>query len=351
MSTPPPLPSYDSPRLIGIELEFDAGSMPFRLPTLPQGWLSKTDGSLGNGKEVVLRNPIPVNAVYRYIKALSNAVTATRTGINRRGGFHVHVGGEGWDVGMAFRTVKLYSRYQTVINALVGESRVNNRFAQPYRDDLTQAGLIQMYCLDRPAATREVAKSTRVYSVVNVAAVRCSDPLLRSVEFRQASPSRNAANIWGWVCFVTAIVDLSATANAAYAKAMSGYPVTLEGCVAMLKDFEATSGVKRLSDWVLWRYQHMHELPSPIDDYVDRCVEFCMAKPRGFVAISNKVGLAYPQTRLLLQHAISHGALALTDNKYNADYTPKLAAADLSYMLEHAVVHSVADTGALEQPE
>lgn len=349
----PPFPSCNSPRLIGIELEFDAGNMTFRLPALPQGWMSKTDGSLRNGREVVLRAPVPAHIVLQNIKSLSASVQAVKTGINRRGGFHVHVGGEGWDAAMAYRVVKLYSYYQVVIDSLVGETRVGNRFAQPYRQDLTQDTLIQMYHLDQPATTREEAKTTRVYSVVNVAAVRCRDPLLRSVEFRQASPSRRAVNIWGWVCFVTALADISATANVEFwTQAITHYPATLMGCVDMLKAFEARTGTKQLSDWVLWRYRHMHELPKPVETWIERVTEYCMAKPRGFVAISNHVGLAYPQTKLLLAYAIEHGLVTMNShNKYVVEYTPQIAAADLSYMLTHTIIHHVADSTTLEEPE
>lgn len=333
-----PIPVYDSDRLIGIELEFDAGSMTFRLPSLPQAWMSKTDGSLRNGREVVLRDPVKLSELRPHLVSLQRKLQSVHTGINHLGGFHVHIGGPGWTPHVAYRVVKMYTKYQNVINTLVGNSRVGNRFAQPYNNSITENRLIEQYRLNSPATTREEAKQSRCYSVVNVAAVRCRNPAIRSVEFRQGSTTRRASNIWGWVCFLMSMVDMSHDGlTSFYDDAVARYDNTLNDLVEMLHQFEIVRGVDHVADWVTWRYAHMHQLPEPYEILRGKLIELCMVKPRGFVTISNRLGLAYPQAKILIQHALDDRAIQCArdaTNRYTSEYTGVIARRDLNIMLK-----------------
>lgn len=320
---------YNSDRLIGIELEFDSGNLEFRLPTpMPRGWHAIMDGSLRNGKEIVMTRPVSLNEAYTVIDSLSRGLIRAKTGINRRGGFHVHVGGTGWTIESAYRTTMLYTHFQAVIDCLVGQSRVGNRFAERFSSDLTQTAFEHMFCLTSPATSRADAKRTRQYRVVNPASVRCTDPELRSVEFRQGSPSKHTVNIWGWTAFLVALVDIAVDNGTIYNAAMSS-PSTLESLLDILRQQEILNQGEKLADWVEWRYHYMNSLPENWESEMTRLCGITANRFRGIVGISQSMNMPYPQVIKLLRKGIELGYIQEQNGRYQSCYSEGQADKDI----------------------
>jgi hypothetical protein len=182
--------------------------------------------------------------------------------MGKNGSIHVHVQSHDLDMDQVFSVVKFYSKYQSVIDKMVPESRVNCRWAQPYARGITADRVSSMFSLNIPVATRNLAKFTRQYSVVNCAMHRCAVPAHRTLEFRQQGVSRKACNTLGWVAFVSAIVDCAArfpaiiaTANAA----RTGLPSLLR----FIAKYEEASGAKDIGAWVKWRISYLDQKATP----------------------------------------------------------------------------------------
>lgn len=335
-----PIVSYLSDRPIGIELEFDAGTMNFSLPTMPSSWVSKEDGSLHNGREVTFRNPIPVSDIYTAVLDLQRRLVRNRTGINKRGGYHVHVGGNDLTPEVAYRTVKLYRNFQATINCLVGNSRINNRFAAPYNDLPSFSDFVRMYSLDHPASSRASAKQTRKYSVVNCAMVRCTDPALRSIEFRQGSPSKFAVAVCGWAALVCSFVESAVVYGSSYAEAV-GNADNLEGLLTYARKFEECPvyhDVTNLRNWIQWRYDKMQNIPDDWESLIQPLCEYCRHERR-LVSVSRFLNLNYPQTLKVLSKAEELGCIMVQhgsgdSTSYVARYGDSQAASDVRILLD-----------------
>ena len=328
-----PVVQYNSNRLIGIELEFDAGNMSFNLPSpMPDGWHAINDGSLRNGKEIVMTHPVQFSELFPVVQRLSRGLIMAKTGINRRGGFHVHVGGEGWVPESAYRVAMIYTHFQRVINKLVGESRVDNRFASSFSQTMSEHEYYGMFSLHSPATTRAQAKSTRAYRVVNPASVRCIDPAIRSVEFRQGSPSKHTVNIMGWTAFLVVLSDIAIENGSIYAS-LSESEKSIEGLSRFVELQEIANGGSNVSAWIEWRYNYMNELPKNWESEMTKLCSVISSRNRGIVGISQAMNMPYPQVVKLLKKGIELGCVCEDGGKYHSNYNENQAQADLNAMV------------------
>jgi hypothetical protein len=263
---------------MGLELEFDAGRTTFTKPdTIPSGWSEKCDGSLGNGMEYVLARPIQLRNLYPKVEEFDVAFNAAKTNCSTKGGFHVHVQVADYSHDDALALAKLYTHFQSVINGMVGASRVDNYFCPPYPHTITKSGLVNKFRLDSPTSSRGSAKGGRSYSVINFAMMRCTDPDQRTAEFRQGSPSKRKENIFGWTCFVTALVDV-VKSRALWEQSMEIEP-TLENLCWTMSQLEPIVQAVNLSSWVSWRWNYLNEKPTP--ELISRAVQIVSQKPHG----------------------------------------------------------------------
>lgn len=322
-----PLPVYESTRLIGLELEYDSGSAEFRSPESVPNWVEKYDGSLHNGREFVLEPAEPYNSLMPHVKAFTDAFDQIKIGLTSRGGYHVHVQVGDYTYQHAYQLARIYTHFQEVINQLLAKSRANNRFCQPYRlDQLTQAGLVEEFELDVLAGNRSQAKNSRTYRTINFAMMRCQNPQHRSVEFRQGSPSKRFANIYGWATLVTALTEM-ATDEQTYALSTQLNP-DLEGFLTLLTHWENRVSARNLVKWVQWRHEIMNQAPTP--DMVSRLLAYLSSGSHGLFSIATHLDINYPTATKLLEHLMRDSQVQRVGNRYRlARVSDDLAQEDL----------------------
>jgi hypothetical protein len=329
-----PLPVYESPRLVGLELEYDSGNAQFREPNpLPLNWVAKHDGSLRNGREFVLEPAVSYNQLMPYVQRFTEEFDQIKIGLTTRGGFHVHVQAHDYTHDDAFNLAKLYTHFQSVIDSLLGQSRVNNRYCPPFPADFTKERLVAEFKLTEPAENRERAKWSRVFRVINFAMMRCSNAQHRSVEFRQGSPSKRFANIYGWSTFVTALTDMARDPGLMILATHS--PQSLEGLLEVVKQWQLARCGQNIVEWIQWRYEIMNGQPT--DDMISRLVTLLQSGPQGLFSVSTSLDINYPIAKKLLTEAHQRGIITPQGNRYKlCRVIDEVALEDLSLLREAA---------------
>lgn len=333
-----PIPSYPSLRLIGLEIEMDAGGTELRLPeqTTP-GWTRQSDGSLRNGIEMILNPPLTITNATPVVKQFSDDVNRSRTNTCKRGGFHVHVQVPDYDLHHAGNLARLYAHFQVEINRLVGKSRVGNTYCPAFSEEPTDDQLSRMFTLGTSADSRESAKSARIYKVVNFAMMRCSRPVQRTVEFRQGSTTKRFECIIGWAAFCMALVD-SAT-HEDIARSYLAIPASWTGLVNLIHETERLVGAQHVAEWVTWRRQYLEELPT--DEMVSRAVASMGRSPHGIFHVSRILDVNLPLSERILETASSRGLVTKIGSKYQANFA-SFAGADLASLEEAAAAREAA---------
>jgi|694.fasta_scaffold28563_2 hypothetical protein len=330
-----PLPVYESSRLVGLELEYDSGSAQFREPNpLPVNWVAKHDGSLRNGREFVLEPAVEYNQLMPFVQRFAEEFDQIKIGLTTRGGFHVHVQAHDYSHDDAFNLAKLYTHFQPAINTLLGESRVNNRYCPPFPDDLSKEQLIAEFNLEESAPNRERAKWSRAYRVINFAMMRCTNTLHRSVEFRQGSPSKRFANIYGWSTFVTALTDMARDPGLVILASHS--PRTLDGLLEVVEQWQLARCGHNLVEWIKWRHEIMNGQPT--DELISRLVVLLQSGPLGLFSISTSLDINYPMAKKLLALTSSRGIITQSGNRYRlCRVIDEIAHEDLNILREAAL--------------
>jgi hypothetical protein len=326
-------------------LEYDSGSAEFRAPENIPNWQAKYDGSLNNGREFVLEPAVAYNDILPHVNTFSDAFDPIKIGLTSRGGYHVHVQVADYTYTHAYQLARIYTHFQEVINQLLAKSRANNRFCPPYQlDELTEANLVEEFELNRPATNRSSAKNSRTYRTINFAMMRCSNPAHRSVEFRQGSPSKRFANIYGWATLVVALTEM-ATDNQAYALATQLNP-DLEGFLTLLQHWENRVSARNLVRWVQWRHEIMNQAPTT--EMVDKLLGYLSNGSHGLFSIATHLDINYPTATRLLEHAIRDAKVQRVGNRYRLtrisedlaqeDVTRLLLAAQLRESQQNGIV-------------
>lgn len=315
----PPIPAYPSSRLIGLEIELDAPRAVLHTPVLPANWQCKPDASLSNGREFILESPVPLAEVYHSVEAFSRAVIAAKMHAGSRGGFHVHVGAADYTTAQAYQLVKLYSHFKEQIDLLCGKSRINNRHCSPFPAALSEDDLCTTFSLNTVATGRAAAKTARRTYAINLAMLRCADPLDRSIEFRQQSASKRFCNIYGWACFCAALVDLAQNRQAVIR--FTSRPASWRTFISLCRRAERIHHADRLVEWVEWRRSYLH--PEKFSaDVVHKLAAYLMgSKPRGLYSIAQAVELNYAAAKALLELERHKGrAIEVTPGRWSASY-------------------------------
>jgi hypothetical protein len=263
----PQLPIYPSSRLLGVELELDVGSgRTFNLPALPQGWIQTIDGSLtqGHSAELVMVPPKVYSEAIPTIKSLCERLVDMN--VLKTGGMHIHVQAHDYSHTDAYNLVRIYTRFQPVISKLVGESRRHNRFCPIYPKDISRTSIVDKFTLNSPAHNRAEAKRSRVYSVVNLAMLRCIQPEERSVEFRQGSVSKKAICVGGWAALMVALVEMAkiplVVSRLDTIEEGISFSALFELFKELLGEHESRVGATGLAVWVDWRHSYLNGRPT-----------------------------------------------------------------------------------------
>jgi len=328
-----PIPTCPSRRLVGLELEYDAGNTEFRRPIIPDGWSEKYDGSLSNGREYVMDPPVAVCNADDSIRAFCEACDTARMNTTSRGGFHVHVqspdfGGETDEAQQRVHNLaRLYVHFQDAIDRLVGKSRVHNHFCAKFGTMPTRSELVNLFRLDQTATSRLSAKGARSTKVINFAMCRTQNKSHRSIEFRQGSPSKQFACVWGWTVFVVALTEIAARDDFNLPEDRS-----LDSLLSLLRAYERDSGATKIAKWVLWRDDYMNRPPT--DDEVNKVVASANGRPRGIFHLSRQAELNLPLTQRAADEAVRRGLLSkVGNNRWVSAYSQSQGPSDLSQLL------------------
>jgi len=256
MSTPP-IPSYVTQRLFGVELEvliIGSGNYP-DASTIP-GWDSQTDASIGGGKEYIFKNPTKWAEALGMVHGLCEKLRApNKLKLSKSGALHVHVSAEDFtEVEGAF-LANMYQHFRPVIDELVGPSRRGraNHFCIPFDSVVTPEWVRSSYLNDGPY-TRADCKARRNggagWFAVSLAYLGAK-PRERSIEFRQGSVSTRSICILGWMQFVAVLTDAAKAG-----RAFDSYPATLSGLVDYVT--AQGNGSETVSTWLRWRHGFMN---------------------------------------------------------------------------------------------
>jgi hypothetical protein len=304
-------PIYSSERLIGLELEYDSGSMTFRAPDSIPGWAIKYDGSLSNGREFVLEPAVSVSNLKATVKTFCEAFDPIRIGLTQRGGYHVHVQAHDYTITSAVNLARLYTHHQASINSLLAKSRVNNRYCVPF-SPTEAADISANFQLDSPANSRSEAKGARITKVINFAMLRCTDPAARSVEFRQGSPSKRFVNIYGWAMFCAALTEFCRNTREVNNWLLK--PNAFQNFLELITCIEERVGIEHLRSWIEWRHAAMNPTVTP--ELVQKVVAAVGSRPMGLFTLATKTNENYPTVKAVVNEAIKQGLLTIRGNKY-----------------------------------
>jgi hypothetical protein len=164
-------------------------------------WKVVTDGSVLGGAEVVspiLRGEAGIAEARRVCEAL----TAASIKVDRRCGYHVHVGADDLTADAIRNLVKRYAAYEASIDAWMPASRRNNPYCKSVAN---HAAVVDSIAGDAP---REIARRLRDrYMKLNLQSLWRQG----TVEFRQHSGTVDADKVENWLRFCIAFVEASAS--------------------------------------------------------------------------------------------------------------------------------------------
>jgi hypothetical protein len=339
-----PVPTHPTQALIGVELEIDAGPLALNLPDNVPGWRKTFDGSLDNGNEFVMADPLPLPEAKVVIEQLCRSLVNVAT--YRSGGLHVHVQTPAHTLKQACNIAKLYTAAQPVINTLVGKSRVRNTYCPEYPEGVTENKIIETFTLRSPASTRSQAKSARRYSVVNLAMFRCSNPLMRSAEFRQGSASKRSECVYGWAVFVTTLAEMAKDQSL-----IDGLPrrLDLESLLRLIQNHERAVGATNVAAWVKWRHDYMNQNP---DEVLLSIATDHLRKPLGLFGLSRELGVNLAVTSRVITRLHRAGRVVKVTKKLKNGHTcdawvvdfSQVAHTDLQKLVEAAQRRSALNT-------
>lgn len=194
--------------LVGIHVRVEALNH-----TTGSNWKITTDGSLGDYNQgIELVSPaLSGEEGFAQLRKVCQVLTALRAKVTRRCGFHVHVGARNRNVGFFKNLVKLYSRFEPVIDSVMAPSRRGyaNSFCAPVRVSeqiWNSATTIEQVARSIGQTTRR--DSTR-YKKLNLNAYWQHG----TVEFRQHQGTVEVLKIENWVRFCLRITAKASEAE------------------------------------------------------------------------------------------------------------------------------------------
>ena len=186
---------------IGIEIETEGRKVD---RAMPMGWRAERDGSLrGNSVEFVLKKPVSLCDVHKYVTAVNVALRAVDaepedTG---RAGVHVHLNMQEYTITQAINVVTAYMIFEDILTDFCGEHRVGNLFCLRLRD---ADGLL--FSLREKIVSKMLLgldNNRNRYAAINIESLA----KFGSLEFRAMRSTVDADEISNWAGLLTAIKD------------------------------------------------------------------------------------------------------------------------------------------------
>ena len=334
-----PVPNVVSDRKLGLEIEIDLGHHG-DLSDLPdiQGWIKKSDGSLDHGHEYTFNGPVTPGTSKERCERFCKSVLDVN--VHKKGGFHVHVQGSNYTHEDCFNLCRIYTKFQHVIDKLVAPSRVGNTYCQPYSlstlENHTVESFARAYHLTPLCSDRGSAKNcTNRYRTVNTNMMCCREENQRSIEFRQGSVSKRFSVVYGWPCFLVALVEIAKVEDV-FAETMGKRTVNLQDLLTMIHKWEVLSGSTDVANWVEWRYNYLNQKPD--DAELRLALEAIAEAPVGLYGLSRKIDINLAVTKRIIDDLLAKGLIfkKASGTAYITSYEFK-AEADLKKMVEALV--------------
>ncbi len=294
-----------SERLVGIEIEMDSGSSEYRPPVGLTDWQAQPDGSLRNGAEWVLTPAKPFNSVLPAIQRFDAAVTAARTNMETRGSMHVHVQTPDLTPEQATFLCRLYTHFQREIDMLVAPSRRSGSSMYCKSHPINMTVLEWKRLFNWSYMTTNRVKRGERYWTVNCQPMSVINPSLRSVEFRQAGPSRKSCNIYGWVSFCVALVEIASNYSGNGESSIRDYTLPAPA----LKDFiDSKLPFSGVSEWVTWRTNYINQPATP--ELIEKALAV-LTRPHGIHHVSRQLNIPLPVAKTVCSAAVAAGKARL----------------------------------------
>ena len=177
---------------LGVEIEAEGYHLPqYNIPS----WHREHDGSLNNGVEYVLRQPMKLMGVRVAILELSAAVKKSRARVDStiRTGVHVHVNMQKATKAQLFNMIVMWAIFEEVLLDRCGIGRKGNLFCLPLRKADNVISIMRMVAEDSAYADSMDNDQYR-YCAVNVVSLH----KFGSLEFRALRTSADMNVTYHW---------------------------------------------------------------------------------------------------------------------------------------------------------
>lgn len=177
--------------------------------TVMPGWKIVTDGSLSTGGCEVVSPILSGDDGAEQVRKVCKVLNENGITVNRSCGLHVHVDARNLAFGQVRNVCKMFAKYEQQFDALLPESRRQNRFCSS--NLATWGGSLDAAFerLDHCHSVSDLQRANREnrYHKLNL------ESLSRygSIEFRMHSGTVDAAKILAWVGMLLGFVDRAAT--------------------------------------------------------------------------------------------------------------------------------------------
>lgn len=183
---------------VGIEVEIEGGPWP-EGPI--KNWVTHQDGSLRNGIEYVIRQPVSADRVRASVQVLADGLAATNKVFSYRTSVHVHINVQHLTTRQWVNFVTLFTILEKLLVNQVGPERAGNKFCLRMCDaeqplDIIRNGVL----LNR---LRDHLNGDLKYASMNVRATRTHGTL----EFRAMKGNLDVGFITDWVGILVRLRD------------------------------------------------------------------------------------------------------------------------------------------------
>ena len=175
--------------------------------------------------------------------------------------------------------------------------------------------------------------------------VRCSTPSQRSIEFRQASPSRNYDVIYGWTALMALLTHAaSAKVDGTLSYELPTSAVSVEMFCAWIRQIETQLEWSGISEWVAWRDDHLNAKPTP--EMKTALLELLRSGSKGLYGIASTMNVNYSRVKIMVDDMIQEGSIVQTAsnslryrlaNAAVTDYDTELARLEEAAVLRHVM--------------
>lgn len=204
-----PLNEYSSkgiipfPYGVGIEIELEFDNVP-RIEQDMTYWNIVPDGSLKNGMEFVVKEPLYSNSIPTALKELNSMLkkhSKSKVRLSERTSLHIHVDARDMSREQISNFVMVYTAFESVLFKYCGEERKNNVFCISPTTSATLINTLGSFILGGDTRAGNVVRRYSKYTSINLATLS----KYGSIEIRGHEGTHNSAQIITWINILLSI--------------------------------------------------------------------------------------------------------------------------------------------------